>query len=129
MAQRNRAALQRGEVNACKQRLHGVSFRQADRGKYAEKVYWCENKSGSIVKSGMQTSDSTRVYFYDDNAPKTPAKDMLVRGKCEFEFDNQTPQSISESMKIFRAEYDFVTVMSIDDYMFGGLPHMEVSVK
>ena len=22
--------------------------------KYAEKVYWCENKSGSIVKSGMQ---------------------------------------------------------------------------
>ena len=29
--------------------------------KYAEKVYWCENKSGSIVKSGMQTSDSTRV--------------------------------------------------------------------
>ena len=97
--------------------------------KYAEKVYWCENKSGSIVKSGMQTSDSTRVYFYDDNAPKTPAKDMLVRGKCEFEFDNQTPQSIPESMKMFRAEYDFVTVMSIDDYMFGGLPHMEVSVK
>lgn len=97
--------------------------------KYAEKVYWCENKSGSIVKSGMQTSDSTRVYFYDDNAPKTPAKDMLVRGKCEFEFDNQTPQSISESMKKFRTEYDFVTVMSIDDYMFGGLPHMEVSVK
>ena len=47
----------------------------------------------------------------------------------EKEFDNQTPQSISESMKIFRAEYDFVTVMSIDDYMFGGLPHMEVSVK
>lgn len=32
-------------------------------------------------------------------------------------------------MKMFRAEYDFVTVMSIDDYMFGGLPHMEVSVK
>ena len=54
---------------------------------------------------------------------------MLVKGKCEFEFDNQTPQSISESMKMFRAEYDFVTVMSIDDYMFGGLPHMEVSVK
>ena len=45
--------------------------------KYAEKVYWCENRSGSIVKSGMQTSDSTRVYFYDDNAPKTPAEENV----------------------------------------------------
>ena len=97
--------------------------------KYAEKVYWCENKSGSIVKSGMQTSAAQGCISMMINVPKTPAKDMLVRGKCEFEFDNQTPQSISESMKMFRAEYDFVTVMSIDDYMFGGLPHMEVSVK
>ena len=65
------------------------------------------------------------VSFFDLTSKKVSNQPSHKVVKNNF----KTPQSISESMKMFRAEYDFVTVMSIDDYMFGGLPHMEVSVK
>ena len=54
---------------------------------------------------------------------------MLVKGNCDFVFDNTSQQTISESKRRFDAEHSFVTVMSIDNYMFGGLPHIEVSAK
>lgn len=93
-------------------------------------VYWRENKAGNILRSGLQTADSTTVYLYsDDVKPLTVSKDMLVKGLCYFEFDNTSQQTVSESMKNFRSTYDFVTVMSVDNYMFGGLPHIEISAK
>ena len=93
-------------------------------------VYWRENKAGNVLKSGLQTADSTTVYLYSDEIkPLTVAKDMLVRGLCDFDFDNTSQQTISESMKNFKNTYNAVTVMSIDDYMFGNLPHIEISAK
>ncbi len=93
-------------------------------------IFWHENKAGNILKSGLQAADSTTVYLYSDAVvPLCPAKDMLVKGKCDFVFDNTSPQTISESKKRFDTEYRHVTVMSIDHYMFGGLPHIEVSAK
>ena len=93
-------------------------------------VYWRENKAGNVLKSGLQAADSTTVYLYADTViPESPAKDMLVKGECDFEFDNSSQQTISASMKAFRDAHSFVTVMSIDNYMFGGNPHIEVSAK
>ncbi|MFR2137235.1 MAG: DUF6751 family protein [Pseudoruminococcus massiliensis] len=93
-------------------------------------VYWRENKAGNVLRSGLQTADSTTIYLYsDDVKPLTVAKDMLVRGVCDFDFDNTNQQTISESMKNFKNTYNAVTVMSIDDYMFGSLPHIEISAK
>ena len=60
-------------------------------------VYWCENKAGNVLKSGLQTSNGTTIYFYDDKCmPLTVTKDMLVKGICPFEFNNTSPQTISE---------------------------------
>lgn len=95
-----------------------------------ERVYWRENKAGNILKSGLQAVDSTTVYLYSDAVvPSAPAKDMLVKGSCDFVFNNTSPQTILQSMNDFRAAYSAVTVMSVDNYMFGGLPHIEVSAK
>ena len=93
-------------------------------------VYWRENKGGNVLKSGLTTADSTTVYLYsDETVPQKVTKDMLVRGICDFEFSNTSQQTISQSMKDFRDAYSFVTVMSIDNMMFGGLPHIEISAK
>lgn len=93
-------------------------------------VYWCESKAGNVLKSGLQTADSTSVYFYSDKIiPQTVTKDMLVKGVCNFEFDNSSQKSVSESMQSFRKAYNFVTVMSVDNCMYGGLPHIEVSAR
>ncbi|GAB5081330.1 hypothetical protein Osc1_05030 [Hominimerdicola sp. 21CYCFAH17_S] len=95
-----------------------------------ENVYWRENKAGNVLKSGLQTADSTTVYIYTDEVvPQSVSKDMLVKGACDFEFDNSSAQSISASMKAFRGAHNYITVMSIDNYMYGGNPHIEVSAK
>ncbi|MCM1364956.1 MAG: hypothetical protein NC122_07050 [Faecalibacterium sp.] len=93
-------------------------------------VYWRENKAGNVLKSGLQSADSTTVYIYSDRAlPENLTKDMLVKGDCCFQFDNTSPQTVSESMKEFCRLHRFVTVTSIDDCFFGSLPHFEISAK
>lgn len=93
-------------------------------------VYWHESKVGNVFKSGLQTADSTTVYLYSDSVvPATPTKDMIVKGNCPFEFTNTSAQNISASFTQFTANYDFIRVASIDNYMFGGLPHIEISGK
>ena len=92
-------------------------------------VYWDNSKSANILKSGLRNIDSVTVYLYSDAIkPLNLQKDMLVKGLCDFEFDNTSAKTISESMKIFREKYpDFVTVNAVDEAMFGGLPHIEIS--
>lgn len=47
------------------------------------------------------------MYLYSDEIkPLTVAKDMLVRGLCDFDFDNTNQQTISESMKNFKNTYN-----------------------
>ena len=94
-------------------------------------VYWDNSKSANILKSGLQNIDSVTVYLYSDKIkPLTPQKDILVKGNCDFEFGNTSAKAISDSMKKFREQCpDFVTVNSIDEAMFGGLPHIEISAR
>lgn len=93
-------------------------------------VYWRENKAGNVLKSGLVNADKTTIYFYTDDAvPDSLTKDMLVKGVCEFEFDNTSQKSVSDSMKQFMSQYEYVTVMSVDNMMFGGLPHIEISAR
>ena len=93
-------------------------------------VYWHESKAQNVLKSGLSSADSTTVYLYNTEVvPKTPSKDMLVKGDCSFEFDNTSSQTVSKSMAEFRKQFDFVTVSSVDDVRYGGLPHIEISAK
>lgn len=98
---------------------------------FIEKVYWDNSKASNILKSGLQNADSFTVYLYSDEIkPLTLQKDMMIKGKCQFEFDNTSSKTISESMKKFRELYpNFLTVTAVDDAMFGGLPHIEISAK
>lgn len=94
------------------------------------KVYWRESKADNVMRSGLASADSTTVYLYDDAVvPTSPSKDMLVKGVCAFAFDNTSAQTVSQSMKAFTAQYSPVTVMSVDNMMFGGLPHIEISAR
>ncbi|MBQ8298021.1 MAG: hypothetical protein IJX77_09600 [Ruminococcus sp.] len=81
-------------------------------------------------KSGLSTADGTTIFIYQQSPiPESPTKDILVKGCCEFEFDNTSQQTVSASLKILRAETDFVTATSITDCWYGGLPHYEISAK
>lgn len=93
-------------------------------------VYWHESKSGNALKSGLQSIHNTTVYLYDKaNLPLNPTKDLLVKDNCPFVFDNSSPKSISESFAKFKKQYKFVTIMSVDECFYGGLPHCEITAK
>lgn len=92
-------------------------------------VYFNDSRGRTLAKNGVQVSDSVVVYLYSDKyIPK--AGDIIVRGVCGFEFDASAPKSVSESMKLFRAEHpDFAVVKSVSNCMFGGLPHIEITAR
>nr|UVY09671.1 MAG: hypothetical protein [Bacteriophage sp.] len=92
-------------------------------------VYWNDSKGQTISKNGVQISDSVTVYLYSDEyIPK--AGDIILRGNTDFQFDVSSQQSEGESMKLFRAAFpDFAVVKSVNNCMFGGLPHIEVVAR
>ncbi len=93
-------------------------------------VYWHENRGGNVLKSGLQSIHGVTVYVYKDcTLSATPTKDLLVKGVCHFEFDNSSQKTVAESFEIFKKNYSFVTVMSVDDCTFGSLKHWEITAK
>ena len=109
--------------------LYRYNGRSYDR-LFVEKVYWQESQEKKILTSGMNTVNGTSVFFFGNIFPTTATKDILVKGACPFCFtSNPSQKEASEEMKQFREKYKFVVVMTIDDYRFGSLPHVEVSAR
>ena len=114
--------------------------------------HWQECKASNVLKSGMQNADGIIVYIpasvmvlapneflYPSNnifpnmdiLPKNTAKDIIIKGECEFIFDNTSERAVSESLKTLRETYDIHTVMSIDSLLYGptNLQHIKISAR
>ena len=92
-------------------------------------VYWNDSRGRTVTKNGIQVADSVMIYLYSDEyVPK--AGDIIAYGLTDFEFDCSTPKKASESEKLFRTVFpDAVTVKSVNNCMFGGLPHIEIIAR
>ncbi len=119
---------------------------------YLARCHWQENKAKNVLKSGMQNADSITVYVplncvkitpnelllpgrllypNSETLPANAAKDILVKGKCTFIFDNSNQQSISESLGTLQKNHECHTVMSIDNKPYGSmrLQHIKISAR
>lgn len=96
---------------------------------FIENVYFSDSRGQTVAKNGVQIFDSVLIYIYSDGYfPKSG--DILVKNRCDFSFDNSSQKSISESMKRFREKYpDFAVIKNVNNYWFGGLPHIEVTAR
>lgn len=95
----------------------------------AHKVYFTDSRGKTLKKNGIEITDAVSVYLYTDEYVPSVG-DIVVRGIIDFEFDNISQQTVSESMKAFRARFpDFAVVKSVSDYRFGGLPHIEITAR
>lgn len=96
---------------------------------FIEDVYFSDSRGQTVTKNGIQISDSVVIYIYSDSYfPKSG--DIIVKNRCDFEFDDSSQKTISESMKRFREKYpDFAVVETVNNYQFGGLPHIEVTAR
>ena len=92
-------------------------------------VYWNDSRGQTVSKNGVQVNDSVIVYLYSDAyVPK--AGDIIVKGAIGFKFDNSSQKSASESMRDFRTKHpDFAVIKSVNNCMYGGLPHIEVIAR
>lgn len=117
-------------INAsCTFYLYNEDTRGYDR-RFVSECYWNEGNGGKVSKSGLSNTDEVILYLYsDDVVPKHPTKDLVVKGECEFEFDNNSDASISVSYKEFTRMHKSNTVMRCRNLMFGGLPHIEISAR
>ena len=103
---------------------------------YISAVMWQESRTQKISRQGVVVSDDVNIYVPRENAlfPKCElAKDMLVKGNIDFAFDNTSPKTVSDSLKVFNSLYpDKVTVHTYEDknYSVGSqLDHIKLIAR
>lgn len=108
-------------------------------GSYAretiEGVYMEDRKTANVIKSGLTNADSLFVCIpkgsLSGKLSLTVGKDLVVKGKCTFEFDNTSQITQSTSLKELKGLYTVYTVSDIADRTYGSevLQHWELSCK
>ena len=102
---------------------------------YINAVFWDDVKASNLIKSGMTVSDSVSLYIPKSSMPDVlkfrEGKDLIVKGKSNFEFDNMNAQSISQSLKELRKRYRVVMVSVVDEKFYGreAMQHIELLCK
>lgn len=111
-------------------------YRYADGGYervYIPAVFWRDSHGVRVASGGLITVDEVLLYIPEEHAelaPRTPQKDILVRGSCPHTFDNTSATSVSASLRELNARYTAVTVTSVSDKRYGAaLRHIKVVAK
>jgi hypothetical protein len=100
-----------------------------------KKVFWDEVKQSNIIKSGLTTADSVKIFIPSSSVPDglnlAAGKDLMVKGIIDFIFNNTSPQTISESLTTLKVINKVVTVSVVDDKTYGSpsMQHYEISCK
>lgn len=110
-----------------------VALEKGFESRYIPECHWVEKFTSDVSKTGQTKSDTVTVYIpseYSALAPKNTDRDMLVKGRCDFVFDNTDDMTISASTKEFRRKYEFFTVTEIDRKLYGmNSSHIKVVAK
>lgn len=119
---------------------------------YGAPCHWQESKAANVLRSGEQSADGIMVYIPADALFFTPnnaifsaadlypnintvhqnaSKDIIVKGKCDFLFDNSSESSVSECFKQMKSQYEVHTIMSVDRLLYGSkeLQHIKISAR
>ena len=108
---------------------------------YISRCHWQESEASNVLKSGLQNADGITVYIFikdiDEELKhaletrRKAAQDVIVKGKCNFTFDNSTPQTAAQSLKTLNADYNVHTVMHIDKLLYGSpdMQHFKISAR
>ena len=96
----------------------------------------CSGCTRKIGKHGVLVSDDVNIYVPREIAvfPKCrESMDMAVKGNIDFAFDNTSPKTVSDSLKVFNSLYpDKVTVHTYEDknYSVGSqLDHIKLIAR
>ena len=100
--------------------------------KIIDKAFWDERKASNVVKSGIQNADSLKVFIpYTTDINFTTSKDLIAKGKIDYQIDTTSEKTIAESKKHLIDNYETFTVTSCDKKLYGSsnMQHYELSCK
>jgi hypothetical protein len=102
--------------------------------KEVEGVFWDESKASNVIKSGLTTADSVKIFIPLANIGElniTTGKDIVVYGIVVDEIDNTSQSTQSVSLKALKDKYNFVTASSFDKKLYGSpkMQHYALSCK
>lgn len=97
-------------------------------------VWWEHSKISNTEKTGMVNADAVTILIPLSSAPMLLVeigKDLVVKGICDFEFDNTSQASQSASLKELKQGREVFTVNAFDPLLFGSanMQHYELSCK
>ena len=96
-----------------------------------QSCHWQENKASNVIKSGLQNAHSITVYVFSPTEDMLEIKpqDLIVKGECNFIFDNTSEQSLSKSLKELKQSYSVHSIKSVDCKMYGSksMQHIKIT--
>lgn len=99
-----------------------VALEKGFERRYIPECHLVENLSSDVEKTGQRRSDTVTVYIppeYKHLCPENSDRDMIVKGKCDFVFDNTDEKTVSDSMREFWKRHEFFTVKEIVQKLYG----------
>ena len=78
-----------------------------------------------IDKQGKKTLYRLTVIIDNPNTLEIEeGMDIVIEGACNFNFDNSSEESISNSLKNLKSGFKVYTVSEVVDNAYGGLPNL-----
>lgn len=100
-----------------------------------EGVYWEDARRSSFFKTGQKNAVTALVVIPVESLTElvtfTQGKDFIVKGIVNDEIDGTSRSTLSESLQEMKKRYSFLTIMSVDDRLYGSESghHYELSCK
>lgn len=100
-----------------------------------EEVYWEDVKQSTFLKTGQRDACSVLLVIpmesLDSPVKFTQGRDLAVKGIVEDEIDCTSPEMLSKSLAALKKEYEYVTVTTVDEKLFGSesMWHYELACK
>ena len=95
-----------------------------------ENCFYYDSNATNFNKTGLVSNDTFKVVINtSENIKIAEGKDIIVKGECEFEFNNESEKTQSESLKEFKTKHEYYTVNTASRNLFGGLSNIELSCK
>ena len=102
---------------------------------FVEDVFWDNVKQSNVLKTGQRDSASELLVIPLESLFEpirfTAGKDLAVKGQCNHMIDCSSQKSMSESLQELKQCHGCVTVMTVDEKLYGSesAQHYELSCK
>lgn len=100
-----------------------------------ENVYWEDVRHATFVKTGQQNSCNVLLMIpaesLDEPLRFTQGKDLVIKGIVSDQIDCTDQKSLSESLAALKAAHDCLTIVSVDERLYGSksVQHYELACK